>query len=208
MTPRYHINIYRRYWYWRSAKCIFIHVPKAAGTSINHAIYGRTLGHYKAIEVNAIFPKLYEKCFVFSVVRNPWDRLVSAYRFAIKGATGEMAIKNPEAYRGRQFRSFPAFVHEWLQEKNIRELDFVFQPQVDFLCDKSGAIMVDHYGKLEELSATIDLVRSRAARNFYIDRMNVTSIGESYISYYDSELVDIVQGIYKEDVRVLDYAFE
>ena len=72
------INIYRRYISWKKAKCIFVHVPKAAGTSINYALYGRTLGHYTIEEIQSRFPKLVERLFVFSFVRHPYARLVSA----------------------------------------------------------------------------------------------------------------------------------
>src|SRR5690554_6741845 len=71
-ATRYKINIWRRYFNWSKANCIFVHVPKAAGTSVNKAIYGRTLGHYSACEIQEKFPKLYERVFTFSLVRNPW----------------------------------------------------------------------------------------------------------------------------------------
>lgn len=207
MNFKYKVNLYRRYHYWNRFNCIFVHVPKAAGTSINHALYGRTLGHYKATEIKCTFPQLYDRCFVFSVVRNPWDRLVSAYRFAIKGATGDMAIKNPKLYKSKEFRSFPAFVHEWLQERDPRKLDFVFQPQVDFLCDDTGKIIVDHWGKLEDIESTIVLIRSKIVRGFEVKKMNITGSGDSYVKHYNSELVDIVASLYKDDVSKFGYNF-
>jgi glycosyltransferase involved in cell wall biosynthesis len=68
-------------------KCIFIHVPKVAGISINHAIYGITLGHYSVIEIPSKFPNLFSDSFTFALVRNAWDRLLSAYRFTKQGRT-------------------------------------------------------------------------------------------------------------------------
>lgn len=64
-------------------KCIFLHVPKAAGISISKTLFGN-LGPchitYDWFEQNLglVTIKAYYK---FTFVRNPWDRLYSAYSF-------------------------------------------------------------------------------------------------------------------------------
>lgn len=50
----------------------FIHIPKTAGTSICTAI-GQRAGHH--------FEKYHEDAYVFSCIRNPYDRAVSIYYF-------------------------------------------------------------------------------------------------------------------------------
>ena len=105
------IDILRRYSYWKKEKTIFIHIPKGAGVSVNQAIYGKPLGHFYAKDIKRIYPKIFKKFFTFSVVRNPIDRLYSAYHFSIQGGTNVMGIKNYGYYINNQdFNSFESFV--------------------------------------------------------------------------------------------------
>ncbi|WP_445004373.1 sulfotransferase family 2 domain-containing protein [Halomonas mongoliensis] len=204
------INIYRRYRYWSSKKCIFIHVPKVAGTSINHALYGRTLGHYTAQEIRSTFPSLFENSFSFSFVRNPWGRLASAYRFAKAGRTETMGIYKPERYQIPEFESFERFVCEWLPRKNINKLDFVFQPQSRFVTNGSGGIIVDFLGKLERLDKDIKHVEKNINRSLAIPELNRTGKvdGDMRSLYVSNEMVDVVSRIYANDIELFNYSFE
>jgi hypothetical protein len=74
-------------------KCIFIHIPKTAGTSIEQFLKengkndlqllgvhnNRSMQHYMGIELKKMYPLYYKNYFKFSVVRNPYDRLLSEY---------------------------------------------------------------------------------------------------------------------------------
>lgn len=163
------INLYRRYPYWSGLGCIFVHVPKAAGTSINNALHGRTLGHYTASEIKRKFPRLYERSFTFSLVRNPWDRVLSAYRFARSGKTESMGVENPSQYQVPAFRSFESFVLEWLPNKSIDESDFIFQPQWPFVCDDGGKVIVDHLGRFENIATTALIVKSKLKKTLILE---------------------------------------
>ena len=75
-------------------KCIFVHIPKCAGTSMEQFLkdYGnnnieyfgvfnnRSLHHLTAYELlMSLRKKKFEKYYRFSIVRNPYDRLLSEY---------------------------------------------------------------------------------------------------------------------------------
>ena len=203
------VNIYRRYFLWKKAGCVFIHVPKVAGTSINQAIYGRPMGHYTAMEVRNSFPGLFNNLPVFTLVRNPWSRAVSAWRFACLGKTNVMGIHNPEQYQIPEFSSFERFLLDWLQKKDVLKLDFVFRPQYLFICDEKGDVLVDHLGRLEELPETKRYMEEHLEITKSIGMAN-SSMGETdYRCYYHTyEMIDAVRRVYDADITKFNYDFD
>lgn len=204
------LNLRRRYYYWAKANCVFIHVPKAAGTSVNHALYGRTLGHYSALEIEKTFPGLFDRAFTFTLVRNPWDRALSAYQFARQGQTDSMGVQNPGQYQIPVFDSFERFVNEWLPAQDLLKTDFIFQPQSHFACDANGEIMVDFVGKVESLNKDMQVVSKRLGRNISVGKSNSTRLaGMDYRSAFTSnEMIDAISMLYRDDVDKFDYHFE
>jgi chondroitin 4-sulfotransferase 11 len=56
--------------------CVFIHIPKTAGSSIRNGFFNQDyIGPYYR------FPYKYKQLYSFAFVRNPYDRLISAYNF-------------------------------------------------------------------------------------------------------------------------------
>jgi hypothetical protein len=207
-TIKHKLNLYRRYPHWKKQGVIFIHVPKVAGTSINKAIYGRTLGHYTAVEIKNKFPILYKDSFVFSFVRNPWSRLVSAYKFAKQGRTESMGVRNPKQYQIPEFDNFESFVKEWLVNQDVNEIDYIFQPQERFLSDNKGDIIADYVGKLETLKSDLRFVGERLNKTLNVQHSNKTTGGLNYRNEYISdEMVEIVAAIYKKDIKLFNYEF-
>ena len=209
-AAKWKLNLFRRRKYWAHSEVIFIHVPKAAGTSINRALYGRTLGHYSAVEIQSTFPALYEKSYTFSMVRNPWDRALSAYRFARMGNTETMGIHKPQQYKIAELETFEKFVMDWLPKQDLRKADFVFQPQYWFVCDKREDIIVDFLGKTENINSDLSKISKKINKEIVVRRENSTSShGLDYRkAYKSSKMVDAVHSIYKKDVDKFGYEFE
>ncbi|WNC69651.1 sulfotransferase family 2 domain-containing protein [Thalassotalea nanhaiensis] len=205
---KFKINIYRRYRYWNKANCIFIHVPKAAGTSINLALYGKTLDHYSALEIKDKFPTLFSNCYKFSFVRNPWARALSAYKFAKVEKTESMGIRSPEQYRITEFDSFESFVKTWLKYKDPLEIDFVFQPQFRFLYDDAGDLLVDFIGKVENLDSDMEVVQRKLGMEIEVSHSNKTESMSNYRdAYVDDEMIEIIRTKYKKDIELFNYEF-
>ena len=68
-------------------KQIFIHIPKTAGISVVKAFFRdvNLEGHRSVYFYKQVFGKDLSEYFIFTFVRNPWDRLYSAYKFLQKG---------------------------------------------------------------------------------------------------------------------------
>jgi sulfotransferase famil protein len=201
----------RRAKYWRRAGIVFIHVPKAAGTSFNEALYGRFIGHPHALDVRRWAPADVRALPSFSVVRNPWDRLVSAWRFARQGRgqgeTYRAGMWLPERYQGPEFETFDGFVRQWLAGRDIGKLDGVFQPQSLFLCDKEGRLLVDHVGRLEDLAPTYAFIEAKVGAMPALGQANRSGDAIDYRTLYTPELAALVGRIYAEDVERFGYRF-
>jgi hypothetical protein len=72
-------------------ECIFIHVPRCAGTSVSSGLFGRPSGtHINARMFQTVYSRgEWERYFKFAFVRSPWDRLLSAFRYLRKGGSIE-----------------------------------------------------------------------------------------------------------------------
>lgn len=195
---------------WREAGIVFIHVPKAAGTSINLALYGKWMGHARARDIDCWAPADVKVLPRFAVTRNPWDRLVSAYRFATRGGGSgggfEAHVWHPERFRIPEFDTFERFVTEWLVRKHI-SLDPIFQPQSLWVCNRRGKISVDHVGRIEALGATIDFLQRHFGKAPDIPEGNRSGERVDYRSYYTPELARLVGEIYAQDVETFAYEF-
>lgn len=137
MNLKNNLRLLHRRFYWMRAGVIFIHVPKAAGTSVSSTIYGRPLGHHTATKIQAQFPRFLKNYPSFGIVRNPWDRCVSAYRFATRpslddGKTPSLNIALRQTLAS--YENFDDFVCNWLQHQDLATTDYIFRIKADFCC--------------------------------------------------------------------------
>ena len=167
---RRRLNVTRRIPLWREAGVVFIHIPKAAGTSISRELYGRTLGHYSFQELERWAPSVLTGCIVFTVVRNPYDRALSAYDFARSGGTESMGMQHASRYSGALFNSFETFACDWLPRQDPNRLDNVFLPQTHFT--RGGHF--DHIGRVEHLDVTATFLEESLGRSVRFGRVNAT----------------------------------
>ena len=150
-------------------KCIFVHIPKVAGQSIEHVfldLHGLTwetreslllrpndnptagpprLAHLKASEYLScgyVTKEEFNSYFKFSFVRNPWSRLVSIYKYL--GFAEVMPLKQ--------------FLKEDFSGEDEWEPNLFVKPQYDYLFDENDKQLVDYIGRFEELQSGFDHV--------------------------------------------------
>ena len=198
------LDIFRRCLRWNKERVLFIHVPKAAGVSVNNAIYGKPLGHFYAKDIKRMCPKIFINIFTFSVVRHPIDRLYSAYSFSIQGGTGIMGMSNPDFYiNNPDFTSFEKFVTSWLKKQNLSKVDGIFRPQYLYLFDDSKNLLVDKFYKLESVDQYFDEISDKIGKPFILDHYNKSDRKNIEIS---NELREVIYEIYKQDFELLGYS--
>ncbi len=143
-------------------KYIFIHIPKVCGNSIKVALGLSSLrGDHSGIWQK---PSEYLDYYKFSFVRNPWDRLISAYYFLKAGGISQYDPNRSSAdddyychVINTKFPTVDDFIRcaHWWRWKHLREqysyisidgipaMDFIgrrenLQEDFNIVCDKIG----------------------------------------------------------------------
>ena len=186
-------------------RCIFIHITKTGGTSIAKSLFGYLPYHYSAIDYRVIYgSKLFYSFFKFAFVRNPWDRLYSAYRYLMNGGWNEQD-KDWTQNNISQYNNFNSFVRDWLCKENIHR-HVHFWPQYRFICDKNDQILVNYLGYFETLKNDYDRISSLLNINNEIGRHNINP-GKDYSKAYAADTRDIVARVYSKDIDLFGYDF-
>ena len=155
--------------YCTDLNCIFVHIPKTAGKSIEYFFLSRRnlswdqrhllllkknndqakgperLAHLTAeeyVRLGYIPEQVFIGCYRFSFVRNPWARMVSEYMY--RGYSNQMSFNN--------------FVAKGIPEQDMTDISRHLLPQYNFLYDSTGELMVNFVGRFESLQADFDKV--------------------------------------------------
>ena len=204
-------------------QCIFIHIPKVAGQSIESFFLNKhnlswdnraplllkfnpdpqqgpeRLAHLKAAEYldyGYINKYHFDQYFKFSFVRNPWSRLVSEYRYRAH----------------HQTIAFKDFVMHSLPTKSDYTDSYRhIIPQYDFLYNTDGKLLIDFVGRFESLQKDFDDVCSQLGiADSILPHMNASNHFNKnhYTQYYDAETIEIVGQMYAKDIETFRYSFE
>lgn len=193
-------------------RCIFVHVPKTAGVSVSRELFGNLSGGHTPIATyEVVFSRReFESYFKFAFVRNPWDRLYSAYRFLKAGGMSEGDRRWAERNL-HGVTEFTEFVTEHLRRSHILSSSH-FVPQYRFLCRPgSTRVLVDFVGRYESLDRDFRAVKERLGLDTgeglpHFNRSG--SNGADYRSAYTAETRRIVADVYRDDLELFGYAFE
>ncbi|MFZ2724763.1 MAG: sulfotransferase family protein [Methylococcaceae bacterium] len=218
-----------------SFKFIFVHVPKAAGTSLTTALqsytnycdleiggtqfgeqiqaaYRRRFGlskHSTAAEINHIVGAVvWSQSFSFAFVRNPFSRCLSTYHFLRKWEG-----LNPEfAKRINSFTSFEEYVlSDIWQETNGP--DEIFRPQIHWLRTKinSTDILVDFVGHIETIDEDFaHIVNVIGAPKDKQQRIQLPKLNRSEANAFsdikNDAVIEKIINKYKIDFEVFGYS--
>ncbi len=190
-------------------KCIYIHIPKCAGISLAQSIFGHCVPHSTITDYQLMFgSELFKSYFKFTIVRNPWDRFVSAYFFLKHGgfdSTDKFLFK-PIIDK---FNSFYEFVKSVYYDKKYLKL-IHFLPQSKWIQTPSGSCPLDYIGKLENLDESLKIISSELnlGKISIPSKTNSSPRDTDYKKYYTRETREMVAELYRKDIKLLGYRFE
>ena len=175
----------------------FIHIPRTGGTAVRHTLQKYTAedafsNHLSATEMIAqAGEQLWKDRFTFSIVRNPYTRLVSLYRY-IKGNSAHHLHK-----AANEHNTFVSFV-QWIYSCE----EPVFKTQKDFLCSMQGDILVDFVCRFESIHADVRAICNKIGCPFDLPK------GPALVDiapFYDDATILLVQKMFHDDFEIFGY---
>ncbi len=199
-------------------KCIFIHIPRTAGSSIEKAICGANwweveprTKHLLASQAKAYYAPYWDSYFKFSFIRNPWDRIVSMKKYAeyFYGSS-----KYPDLITLRQLKwykkrfGFPIMIENDYRFSDRRKL---IRP----VHDKQqvyGNILdeeLDFIGKFESLNDDFEKIADiLSLKERTLEHTNILNrTNSTYQSYYSEVTKELVGNIYQRDIERYEYEY-
>jgi hypothetical protein len=136
----------------------------------------------------------FNRYFKFAFVRNPWDRLVSEYEFLLREPT------HGRHTQVKKLGGFKQFIQMQIPRRNAY--------QINMLCDRQGALLMDFVGKVENLHSDWGTVCERIGiEHQVLPHINVTQ-HRHFQDYYDDESRKWVAQHWNREIELFDYSFD
>lgn len=205
---------------------IFVHIPKTGGTSMALALEdrahrddiligdtpkaqkrrgrvkklrasGRLWKHSTLADIDGVLtPDEILQMTCFTLVRNPWDRMVSYYHWL------QMQRFDHRAVTLAQTLSFAEFLSHEHTQSSLQAW-----PYARYMTDVTGREQADFYLRLEHLDEDLAPLAARLGFDLEMPHAN-RSNRRDFRSYYSSDKVDLVARISAADIARFGYQFE
>ena len=144
----------------------------------------------------------WSRSFSFAFVRNPWDLMVSSYRWWLEKADRWDELR-PAADEIRGMGSFPTFIHSPYGRQMINEQSGTLR---DWICDGDGQIIVDRVGRFERLRDDWAEISETIGVNVPLPHLNQGTRGP-YQDYYDDASRGLIEERFDWAIEHFKYRF-
>ncbi len=210
----------------RGRSYIFVHIPKTGGTSLAVALEDRAMKHdimlgdtpkakrrrkrLKDVETagrlwkhstladieGLVTREEMAQMFTFTLVRNPWDRIVSYYHW--------LQVQNfdhPAVALAQQV-SFAGF----LADRDIQQ-SLHAAPYGSYLRDGAGQERCNLFIRLEHFAQDAAPLFTHLGFEVALPHHNTSDRGAAYQAYYTPDLRDLVAALCADDIARFEYRF-
>ncbi|WP_455198072.1 sulfotransferase family 2 domain-containing protein [Kaarinaea lacus] len=224
-------------------KFIFFANGKTGTTSVVKALtpYNQNdQGQYTIKAANLFAPKhlppslmkamlpahVWDDCFKFTFVRNPYDWLVSQWFFNFRFRKNPRFFDDPGQWIRRRihpYRKEMGRTHKELsnvKKFTVDDIDFLFQYlaanyrslpyrkgkfQISYVLDAEDKMIIDYIGRFENLENDFyEIVNKIGLNDITLPKVNVSK-HRSFEEYYTEESAQRVYDLWRQDFEVLGY---
>ena len=187
-------------------KFIFIHINKTAGTAVEQSLleYGnkrveskndlefeltyRQSQHFNYKKYKKYLGSEYDDFFKFTVVRNPFDRVVSYYlKNSINHHNLSFSDWVIDRYKNQNFQDYKRMYSDYTHWINIHDTDFIL--------------------KFENLPSDFNILKQKLNLNCELEYHNVNKSRLHYKEYYDKNTKEIITNYFKKEINTFNYKF-
>jgi hypothetical protein len=191
---------------------IYIHIPKCGGNSVHLGLQAQVTGvndhpvmFSKHSPISDIPMETRKDKFIFTFVRNPWDRLASRYHSLKEKHLLDMTF---ESYLENKFVHPDEHMARYIGPKNIGQ-------QKPFPIDMFNQVKwidetVNFIGRFESMQEDYDYVCNKLglAQN-KLPKVNISENSKTpYQERYTKETKEMVENLCADDIKTLGYSFE
>jgi hypothetical protein len=179
---------------------VFVHINKTGGSSVETALR-LPFQHRTARELrDQLGSDEWNRRFSFAFVRNPWDKVASHYFYRVQ--TNQTGLhSNPIAFVPWVERTYGA------RDPSYYDKPKMFMPQVDWISDQDGRLMVQFVGRFERLAADFRAVCRQIGVEAELPHEK-RSPNRDYRRHYTADAAALVARWFATDIARFGYSFD
>jgi hypothetical protein len=151
-----------------------------------------------------LWPDRFDGMYKFCIVRNPFDRIVSAYRYLTPDCWRALV---PWLRHRVTLASFLDFLPELWERKLDRHLLTHTAPVWPDVSGEDGESLMDYIGKLENLQEAVEEISQHVYMSSDMPRINASKRRAGYRKYFSSGARRKVEQLFADDINRFDYDF-
>lgn len=207
-------------------KCIFIHIPKTGGTSIENVLrQDKSKGSDHRLLHEYSNYSGFNSYFKFAIVRNTYDRIWSIYNYYSSGGNQQKNQTLTDYYyhyknrifnfpfytdleiREKMPRTFQEFCERYLKHAKPFFRKHVIQSQLDYI-SINGNVKVDFAGKFDCLENDFSKVAKQLGVQENLPHLRKSLSKGHYSEFYNEETRQIVENYYQDEINYFRFKFE